>query len=205
MGMTKEGWKKRKANGNGTGWNKGQRGLCSTDTIKKMSDAKLGKPTWNKGKKLSDTHKKNLSKSHKGKPSSFIGKHHTLETKEKIRLSKSGNKSNLWKGGISKISALIRGCFQYRQWRSDVFTRDNFICQECGIKSGCGHTVIFQAHHIKSQSEILEEYQIKSIEEALTCEELWNINNGVTLCLDCHKLTDTYAGRNRKKSLNTNV
>ena len=23
-------------------------------------------------------------------------------------------------------------------------------------------------------------------------KELWNINNGITLCLDCHKETDSY-------------
>lgn len=38
----------------------------------------------------------------------------------------------------------------------------------------------------------MKEYNIKNYNEALLCEELWNINNGRTLCLPCHKTTDTY-------------
>lgn len=204
MGITKQGWIKRKLNGKGMGWNKGQGGLCKPETIEKMRLAKLGKPTWNKGKKLSEEHRKKLSLAHKYLPGSFTGKHHTQETKEKIRIAKSGPKSNLWKGGVSKLSALIRASFKYRQWRSDVFTRDNFTCQGCGIQSGCGHTVYFEAHHIKSLSEIIKTNNIKTLEDALNCEELWNINNGETLCLDCHKLTDNYAVKGRK-TLNTNA
>lgn len=166
---------------------------------------KLNKPSWNKGGKLSEEHKRKLSASHIGKDNHQKGRHHTRETKEKLRIAKSGSKSNLWKGGVSKLTPLIRGSFKYRLWRDDVFTRDSYTCQECGIKSGCGYTVYFEAHHIESLSTIREKYNIKTLEEALCCQELWNTNNGITLCLDCHKLTDTYAGKNRFKSLNTNI
>jgi len=40
---------------------------------------------------------------------------------------------------------------------------------------------------------------ILSKEEALSCDELWNINNGRTLCIGCHKKTDTY-GRPKTKN-----
>jgi hypothetical protein len=30
---------------------------------------------------------------------------------------------------------------------------------------------------------------------AVNCEELWNINNGLTLCIKCHKKTDTYCNQ----------
>lgn len=105
---------------------------------------------------------------------------------------KIGKDNILWRGGISKLNVQIRSCFKYRQWRSDVFTRDDFICQEC-YKKG----VRLDAHHIKTFSKILEEYNIKTLNDALNCEELWNINNGQTLCVICHKNTKTYLKRKK--------
>jgi len=90
----------------------------------------------------------------------------------------------------------IRKSFKYRQWRSDIFTRDSFTCQDCGLHSGLGKTVYLEAHHIKQFSKIIEENNIKILEQALNCEELWNINNGRTLCKKCHNKTK--AGRNKK-------
>lgn len=139
--------------------------------MKKSNIFKKGNIPWNKGKK-------GLYK-------------HSEHTKNKIREINIGSKSHFWKGGKTKISDAIRNCFKYRQWRSDVFTRDNFTCQDCGGKKGGS----FEAHHIKSISKIIEQYNIKTLKEALSCEELWNINNGRTLCKDCHKKTDGYANR----------
>ena len=94
-----------------------------------------------------------------------------------------GKKNPNWKGGVNRLYLQIRKCFEYRQWRSDVFTRDNFICQICGDDKG-GNLV---AHHIKPFIEILQKYEITTLEDAIKCEELWNINNGITLCENCHK------------------
>ena len=59
------------------------------------------------------------------------------------------------------------------------------------------------AHHIKEFSKIIEEYQIKTLEQALNCDEMWNINNGQTLCWECHKLTNNYGLKfaNKKEQL----
>jgi len=92
-----------------------------------------------------------------------------------------------WKGGITPLRDVIRHLFEYRQWRSDVFTRDNFTCQYCGVR-GC---YLEADHHIKSFAQIIEENNINTIEKAINCEELWNLNNGRTLCKDCHNLTKT--------------
>ena len=77
-----------------------------------------------------------------------------------------------------EFSVRISGSLKER-----VRVRDNFICQECGYNKGR----ILQAHHIKPFTEILVKYNIKTLEEALDCEELWDINNGITLCEYCHK------------------
>ena len=44
----------------------------------------------------------------------------------------------------------------------------------------------------------MEENNIKTLEEAENCEELWNINNGRTLCYPCHYKTDNYGGACKK-------
>jgi len=85
----------------------------------------------------------------------------------------------------NKISIRRRlfSTFQYYQWRSDIFTRDNFTCQYCGKRGGK-----LEAHHIKPFVKIIEENDIKTFRQALKCEELWNLNNGITLCIKCHYL-----------------
>lgn len=101
---------------------------------------------------------------------------------------KFGKDSIAWKGGRTSLDRIIRNCFKYRQWRSDIFTRDDWTCQNCGIKNhkGLGKTIKLHPHHIKKFSMILEENNIKTMEESLNCEELWNLNNGLTLCYECH-------------------
>lgn len=91
-------------------------------------------------------------------------------------------------GRKTHITKLIRGSFKYRQWRSDIYERDDYTCQFCDKKGG-----EINADHIKPLHLILKENTIKTTEEADLCEELWNINNGRTLCIECHRKTDTYA------------
>ena len=97
-------------------------------------------------------------------------------------------------GKNTLLSKQIRNVIEYRQWRDDVFSRDGFICQACGIKGGR-----LQAHHIKAFSHILKEYNLSTLKQAMECAELWNINNGVTLCFGCHAKTDTYFNLAKKK------
>lgn len=139
----------------------------------------------------------NLKKSLKlkGKSNGKEGTFQSLETKQKIstahkKLVELGVHPSL-KGGITPLNNHIRQIFKYRQWRSDVFTRDNFTCQECGQRGGK-----IQADHIESFALIIQKYNIRTLNEAENCEELWNINNGRTLCIPCHKLTENFAGRN---------
>lgn len=154
-----------------------------------------------KGRKLSKEHKEKLSLSHKGikyppftkehknkiglsNSISQRGKKLSLKTREKISLSHRGEKSYSWKGGITPIAKSIRRFFEYKKWRSKVFERDNWTCQTCGER-GC----YLEAHHIKPFAKIMRENNIKTLEQSEKCQELWDINNGVTLCSDCHNLT----------------
>ena len=130
-----------------------------------------------RGHTVSKEQRQKLREKNKGNTYN-LGKHHTDETKRKM----SGANSYNWKGGITPLNDKIRHSFEYRQWRSDIFTRDEFTCQECGQIGGG-----LNAHHIRPFSSILQKYEIVTIEEALRCEELWNINNGITLCKECHR------------------
>jgi len=155
--------------------------------LSKETKIKIGNA--NRGKKHSKDFGLAISKRRKGKK-------HSEKTKKKMalnssrywlgkrRLDISGEKCHFWRGGRVLLKNKIRSSYKYRQWRSDVFTRDNFTCQECGERGG-----YLEVHHIKRFSEIIVENRIKTLEEALNCEELWNINNGETLCRKCHNPT----------------
>lgn len=93
---------------------------------------------------------------------------------------------------ITPLRDAIRGCSKYFKWRSNVFQRDNWTCQTCGQR-GC----VLQAHHIKPFSETLKQNAIKTLGEALSCNKLWNVDDGVTLCIGCHKLTDNYGWKSK--------
>ncbi len=152
--------------------------------------------------KLSDRTKEKMKNSHIGKrPSESHIKSLKFgwEKRKKKGLGIAWNKGEIgylskekhynWKGGITLLTKQIRSCFKYRQWRSDVFTKDDFTCQKCFMKSGVGMIVYLEAHHEKEFNKIIEEHKIRTLEEALNCEELWNINNGETLCDKCHNKT----------------
>jgi hypothetical protein len=182
------------------------------------SGVKKGNIPWNKGKKGLQKWSDKTREKMKNRPLSFIGKKHSQTSKEKMRKSAigihRGDKCGTWKGGITLLSFQIRNSFNNRQWRSDVFTKDNFTCQNCG-KTHC----YLEAHHIKMFSLIMKENNIKSLKEAELCEELWNINNGITLCKNCHKIENSKQMKGNKnangvkntnpianvKSLDTNV
>ena len=154
---------------NYTPWNKGKKGSTNSGSFKKghkhikgseKGQFKKGAVSWNKGKSPSP------------------------ETREKISKKLRGSKSSRWKGGITEFYEHIRRIGKYIQWRSDIKERDKWTCQTC-YKRGC----YLEVHHIKSFYQIILDNKIKTINQAIKCEELWNIDNGVTLCQDCHSLT----------------
>lgn len=119
-----------------------------------------------------------------------LGSERTDIFKNNLRKIRSGKNCNFWKGGISILSKRIRRLPEYSIWRNKVFERDNYICKRCG-KNKC----ILHPHHKKSFSDILKNCKIKSVDEAISCKDLWDVLNGVTLCKECHKLTDNYGNK----------
>lgn len=129
-------------------------------------------------------HRKNLSLAHRGKklsPEHVRALSEAQKRRGTIPPSRRGTVPWNFRGA-TKLQAHIRKLYEYRQWRSDVFTRDGFTCRNCKQKGGR-----LNADHIKEFAKILQENNILTIKEALVCAELWNINNGRTLCVPCHK------------------
>ena len=87
-----------------------------------------------------------------------------------------GEKGSNWQGGKTTEVMTIRTSSKYNQWRKAVFERDNYTCIFCNQRGGK-----LNADHIKPFS--------------LFPELRLNLENGRTLCLNCHKKTDTWAGK----------
>ena len=138
-----------------------------------------------------DDFRHNQIEKRKNKPSGALGKKWELNHVKKSPNIRGSNNHN-WKGGKTKLSFQIRNSAEYSFWRMSVFKRDFFTCQHCGAKNKKGEKYIFDADHIYPFSKILDDFNITSIEEAISCEKLWDIDNGRTLCRDCHKKTETW-------------
>lgn len=113
---------------------------------------------------------------------------------EKIRIAMIGNKNGLgkpawnkglrgygggekhwnWQGGKTVFIQKLRNSLEYKLWRTAVFQRDSYTCIWCGDSRGGN----LNADHIKPFADYPE--------------LRFAIDNGRTLCIDCHKTTDTY-------------
>lgn len=148
--------------------------------VKKISKALTGR----KRKPFSKEWKEKLGNAFRGK------KRPPLSQQCRERMSRARKGKNLrqenpnWKGGITIIYQAVRNSDKYGEWRRRVFERDNWTCQRC-VKISNGNIV---AHHIRRFAEILRENKINTLETALDCELLWDIDNGMTLCKTCHSL-----------------
>lgn len=101
----------------------------------------------------------------------MFGKQHSDKTKRKI--SRPGATNPAWRGGITPWRNQMYKSQVYQSWRKAVFERDNYTCQMCGDDTG--HNL--QAHHIRP---------VRHHKNDLL---LFDMNNGITLCKECHKPT----------------
>jgi len=186
---------------------KRRRPPISEETRQKIRNNRLGR-------KWSEEAKRKMSESAKKRPQI------SEATRAKLRGRRTKEKNNRWKGGEvpllchnvlcgktfyvrpyrvkhakycsvacrkndpnkkSTLAHRIRESVEYKVWRLAVFTRDNFTCQDCGRKGesrkGSG-PIVLNADHIKPF--------------ALFPELRFDINNGRTLCEECHHKTPTF-------------
>jgi 5-methylcytosine-specific restriction endonuclease McrA len=83
-----------------------------------------------------------------------------------------------WNGGVDSpraIRARQRWSHRYVAWRNAVFQRDNYTCVVCGVRGGD-----LNADHIKTWSE--------------HSELRYDVENGRTLCVPCHRKTFKFHG-----------
>lgn len=174
--------------------NKGK--IQSEDTLEKRRISMFGKNKGNipfyKGKKVPlDKIRKNYKHSEATKIKIGLSNKNNLNRKitrfwlGKKRPDISGANHANWQGGITPINAQIRNSLEYKLWRKAVFERDKYTCVSCGVwaHEGLGHAVTLHADHIKPF--------------ALFQKLRLDIDNGRTMCEDCHRKTDTFAGRIR--------
>lgn len=135
-----------------------------------------------KGYVMPESQKRKISLALKGKTPKNIDLLRSVKVGKKRSEALKGAKSYLWKGGITPINSQIRNSKEYRDWRIAVFTRDNYTCQECDSRG-----VTLHADHIKPFAYYPELRLV--------------IENGRTLCVPCHRLTDTYKGKAKKYEL----
>lgn len=151
------------------------RRFCGIDCWRK------GHVTWNKGKKCPQ-----LSECQRGEKSWTYGKR--------------GKETAHWKGGLRDLQTQIRTSPEYLLWRDSVFDRDDYTCRNCSKKAS-GH---LQAHHIIPVNEIISKFNIKNLNDSYLVDILWDVENGLTLCEDCHGLLDRHYYRFLKKEVISN-
>jgi hypothetical protein len=122
---------------------------------------------------------------HTGENNPMFGKIISDETRLKQSTSHLGKNRGAdnpnWNGGVSPLYHLIRSNPKMDDWRKKVFKRDRYK----DIFTGETGDII--AHHLIPFMVILEKYNIKSIDDALVCEALWDIRNGITLSRKNHQ------------------
>lgn len=94
----------------------------------------------------------------------------------------TGNNAFNWRGGNGTLLNNVRKLTASSDWTKSILLRDEFKCQSCGRGSNK-----LNVHHLAPFRSIVRRNNITSSTEAQLCDELWNLDNGVTMCKTCHR------------------
>lgn len=154
----------------------------TTEQRKKMSQSKIGvlNPRYGKpGTCLGQKHSPEaIQKIKEARASQIITVEHRRKISSSLKLAYKENrkskKSLSWYiDGRNEGNLQVKKSLEYKLWKTAVFERDNYTCQDCKVRGG-----ELQGHHIKPQS--------------VFPELRFAIDNGITLCRTCHLKTDTW-------------
>jgi hypothetical protein len=132
------------------------------------------------GKPMSEEHYKNLTAS--------LG---SEETRAKMSVAQRGENNPQWRGGVTPLYKNIRECAKYYEWRDAVYKRDDY----CDVITGERGNGNLNAHHITPFAEIIEKHHITTFDEAMACDELWDVSNGITMMEVNHILYHARTGK----------
>ncbi len=155
--------------------------------VLKPTQFKAGVSAWNKGKKYQIGQGKYVRTEEIRQKMSD-----SLQGRKSWNKGVYGPKSHSWKHGGTGLTERIRNTSPYKQWRADVFKRDGWTCQTCGLR---GHGNDIEAHHIVPVKELLKQVHIDGVSAedrfllAMQIPKMFDVSNGATLCKDCHILT----------------
>jgi hypothetical protein len=136
-----------------------------------------------RGRKHTQEHKEKIAEGIKGEKHPMWDKKHTEIVRKKMSATHQGISQDEWNGFTSKERTRIMKSKDYVLWRTAVFMRDDYTCQGCDTKGGS-----LQADHIKPY--------------ALFPELRLAIDNGRTLCVECHRKTDTWGNKAMYRATN---
>lgn len=103
---------------------------------------------------------------------------------------KRGKESIAWKNGNSTWASNVRASEKMKAWTLDVLKRDGFTCRFTGQRGGS-----LNVHHIVQLKTLFKIYNVKSFEDAMNCEALWDVDNGVTMAESFHIEFHNFWGR----------
>lgn len=137
-----------------------------------------------------------FKKGHKIKPGNSFKVGNIPWNKGKNMPMISKEKHPNWKGGVTPFHMVIRELKEHNEWSRNVLQRDKHKCQRCGAKH---QDKRLEAHHRRRFSDILQDFILENkalsivadkeelIRRAKLYNPFWDVDNGVTVCEDCHK------------------